>query len=205
MKILLAEDDSISARLLTMRLTKWGHDVVTVTNGIDALDALDRPGSPEIALLDWMMPRLAGVEVCRAIRSEPRSSPLYLILLTARGTQQDLVKGMEAGADDYIVKPFHAEELKVRIDAGIRNIRLQCDLQRRVAQLESALSTINVLQGLLPICSYCKKIRDEQNTWQGIECFIAKHSRAEFSHGICPSCYEKHIQVELESLGTAGS
>jgi sigma-B regulation protein RsbU (phosphoserine phosphatase) len=201
MKILLAEDDLISARLVTMRLTQWGHEVLRVSNGIDALDALDQADGPEMALLDWMMPRLDGAEVCVAIRSKPRSAPPYLILLTARGTQQDLVKGMEAGADDYIVKPFHPEELKVRIDAGIRTIQLQRDLQQRVAQLEKAFSTIKVLQGLLPICSYCKKIRADHNTWEGIECFIAKHSEAEFSHSICPSCYDKHIQVELESLG----
>ena len=200
MKILLAEDDLISARLVTMRLTQWGHEVVCASNGIEAIEALDHPEGPQIAILDWMMPVMDGVQVCRAIRATTRKFPLYLILLTAKGSKGDLVIGMEAGADDYIVKPVHAQELRVRIEAGVRNIQLQQKLQQRVEELEKALSTIKVLQGLLPICAYCKKIRDQQNTWQRLESFITQHSNAEFSHGVCPSCYEKHIQVELDDL-----
>ena len=200
MKILLAEDDLISARLVTMRLTQWGHEVISVSNGIEAIEAMDRPDGPQIAILDWMMPLMDGVEVCRAIRSKSGSSPVYLILLTARGARADLVIGMEAGADDYIVKPVHAQELKVRIEAGVRSIQLQQKLQQRVEELEKAISTIKVLKGLLPICSYCKQIRDQQNTWHKLESFIAKHSNAEFSHGVCPSCYNEHIQVELDGL-----
>ena len=198
MKILLAEDDPISTRLVKTRLQQWGHEVVAVSDGLRAYELLTATDGPPLALVDWMMPQLDGIEVCRRIRALPRTSPCYIILVTARSTQEDLVEGIEAGADDYVVKPFDAMELKARINAGIRIIELQQALHERVIDLEKALSTIKILQGLLPICSYCKKVRDDENNWQPIETFITARSGAEFSHGICPCCYNTHVQTELD-------
>jgi phosphoserine phosphatase RsbU/P len=204
MKILLAEDDDVSARLMTMRLTQWGYEVICVSDGIQACEALREKTAPQLALIDWMMPEMDGVEVCRQVRASLVDSPLYLILLTARGAQEDIVRGMEGGADDYIVKPFHPQELKVRLGAGTRMIQLQNTLKERVTELQEALSKVKLLQGLLPICSYCKRVRDDQDYWHKLEIFVSNHSGAEFSHGICPPCYEHHIQSELNKLYPQG-
>jgi sigma-B regulation protein RsbU (phosphoserine phosphatase) len=204
MKILLAEDDEVSARLMTMRLTQWGYEVKCVSNGIQACEALRELAAPQLALIDWMMPEMDGVEVCRQMRASLMDSPLYLILLTARGAQEDIIKGMEGGADDYVVKPFHPQELKVRIGAGARMIQLQNTLKDRVAELQEAISKVKFLQGLLPICSYCKRVRDDQDYWHKLETFVSNHAGTEFSHGICPPCYEDHIQSQFDKLYPKG-
>ena len=125
---------------------------------------------------------------------------LYIILLTAKGRKEDIVQGLTAGADDYIIKPFDRSELKARINAGERILRLQAELAARVKELELALTNVKLLQGLLPICCYCKKIRNDQNYWQQVDTYIADHSEAQFTHGICPECREKIVKPELERL-----
>lgn len=197
MQILIAEDDLVSRRALEAALTKWGYTVRAVADGAAAWQALQEDGAPKLAILDWMMPKMDGVEVCRRARAEPRSEMTYLILLTAKGTKEDLVAGLEGGADDYLIKPFNREELKARVQVGLRVVNLQSRLAERVHELEAALSRVKQLQGLLPICSYCKKIRDDHNYWQQIDSYFADHSDAQFSHGICPSCYETVVQPEL--------
>ena len=118
---------------------------------------------------------------------------------------QDVVKGLEAGADDYMIKPFDAEELRARVRVGFRVLDLQEKLTHRVDELEQALGQIKQLQGLLPICSYCKKIRDDGNYWQQVEEYIGSHSEVKFSHGICPACYEKEMIPQLAALRNENS
>src|SRR5438105_4818844 len=108
--------------------------------------------------------------------------------------------GLGAGADDYIVKPFEREELRARVQVGFRMLALQAALADRVRELEEALTRVKQLQGLLPICSYCKKVRDDRNYWQQVETYIEGHSDAQFTHGICPECREKYVEPELERL-----
>jgi DNA-binding response OmpR family regulator len=120
--------------------------------------------------------------------------------LTARANTEDLVAGFEAGADEYIVKPFDLAELRVRLQAGARIVELQQKLEERVRDLESALSRVKQLQGLLPICAYCKRIRNDQNYWQQVEAYVSQRSEAEFSHSICPDCYESVVKPELTAL-----
>lgn len=128
MRILIAEDDPVSCRLLQARLVQWGYEVAVATDGDQAWRILQEPEAPTLAILDWMMPGLDGVEICRAVRERPNTRYTYLILLTARCRKQDLAEGLEAGADDYLIKPFDTLELRARLRAGERIIDLQADL-----------------------------------------------------------------------------
>ena len=163
MKILIAEDDLISRRMLEAVLTKWNYEVVAASNGLQAWNALQGENPPPLAILDWMMPGMNGVEFCRKLRQIQTHTPVYVILLTSKGHQEDVIEGLEAGANDYIRKPFDRGELRARIQVGERVVELQLALADRVRVLEEALDKIKTLHGLLPICSYCKKIRNDQN------------------------------------------
>jgi CheY-like chemotaxis protein len=200
MRILIAEDDAISQRVLQSMLESWGWEVLVTGNGQDAWKQLAAPDAPRLAVLDWMMPVMDGVEVCRRVRTLTRTTPTWLILLTGRGRKEDIVAGLEAGADDYLTKPFDREELHARLRVGERIIGLQTELSDRVRQLEAAMSNVKLLQGLLPICSYCKRVRDDQNYWQQVESYVAEHSEARFSHGVCPDCFEKVLKPELDQI-----
>jgi response regulator RpfG family c-di-GMP phosphodiesterase len=136
-----------------------------------------------------------GPEVLRLVRRERPLANLYLILLTALESRRDVITGLDAGADDYIVKPFDPDELRARVQVGVRVLSLQERLTDRVAELQAALSNVKQLRGLLPICSYCKRIRGDDQYWLQVESYIAHHSEAQFSHGICPTCY---VEVEKQ-------
>ena len=196
MKTLIAEDDSVSRRLLQAALQKWGYEVTVTTQGREAWDALQQPGAPSLLILDWLMPELDGVEICRRIRASEALKSSYVILLTSRGSKEDIVEGLEAGADDYVTKPFDHGELRARVQVGARVIGLQNALADRVHELEEAIASVKTLQGLLPICCYCKKIRDDGNYWHRVESYIAGHANVRFSHGICPDCNDK-LKAEL--------
>lgn len=200
MRILIAEDSLVARRLLESTLRRWGHEVVATADGSEAWQTLQASDVPPLAIVDWVMPGMEGPELCRRVRQSPEISSLYLILLTAKGTPEEIVTGLATGADDYLVKPFNPEELRARVDAGRRIVELQQSLADRIHELEAALSQVKRLHGLLPICAYCKKIRDDKSYWQELEGYIAKHSEAQFSHGICPGCYEKCVKPELEQL-----
>jgi DNA-binding response OmpR family regulator len=198
MRILIADDDRFSQQLLQASLSGEGNQIITCAAGDEALRVLTGPESPEIAILDWMMPGLDGIDVCRKVRAMPGAST-YLILLTAKDHMMDLVEGLAAGADDYIVKPFDPAELHARIAVGARLVGLQRKLAERVAELEAALQRVRLLQGLLPICSYCKKIRNDQNYWEQVEGYISKNTDVRFSHGICPECFKKIAEPDLRA------
>ena len=197
-RILVADDDPVSLRVLQKALEKWGHQVMVARDGTQAWQALTGPESPQMAILDWMMPGMDGPTICRRARSVPSNTPPYLILLTARNDYDDVVSGLEAGANDYVTKPFHQAELRARVRVGFRVLELQGKLSDRVCELESALKQVKQLHGLLPICMYCKKIRNDGDYWQQVETYISDHTEAEFSHGICPECYEMHIKSQLK-------
>jgi DNA-binding response OmpR family regulator len=192
MKVLIAEDDRVSRRLLQATLERLGYEVVAVEDGARAWEALRGGDAPRLAVLDWMMPELDGVEVCRRVRAESDPSYRYLILLTTRGQKSDVVEGLDAGADDYVTKPFDAEELHSRLRTGERILDLESALATKVEELEGALAHVKQLQGLLPICMHCKKIRDDRDTWHRIESYISDHSEATFTHSLCAECMAKH-------------
>jgi len=192
MRILIAEDDITSRALLKHMLAEWGYEVVVTKDGDEAWEALRAEDAPKLAILDRIMPGKDGIELCRKVRQLDVPNPTYIILLTIRSSKKDIVAGLEAGANDYIGKPYDTEELRVRVKVGERVTALQSALAEQVHSLREALAHVKTLQGILPICMHCHKIRNDQQSWERLEKYIAKHSDAEFSHGLCPECLEKH-------------
>jgi len=188
MKILIAEDDPVIRRLLEVTLSKWTYDVQIVGDGKSACEALQASNAPRMALLDWMLPEMDGPEVCRRIRSTPAGRGIYIILLTTKSSKEDVIAGLDSGADDFITKPFDRQELHARLRAGRRIVELQASLAQRVAELEASAAKIKQLDALLPICAWCNMVRDDQNYWQAVEKYVSSHSEVKFTHGICPSC-----------------
>jgi sigma-B regulation protein RsbU (phosphoserine phosphatase) len=180
MRILIADDDRMSTMMLGRSLKAWGFEVIVVHDGTAAWECISGPNPPELTIADWMMPGLDGIELCRRIRAATLPLPVYVILLTARTSRQDLIAGLDAGADDYLTKPFDPDELRARIHVGQRTLGLIANIKR--------------LTGLLPICSYCKRIRSDHDYWEQVESYISDHTDAVFSHGICPPCLAKVLE-----------
>lgn len=197
MSILVAEDDSVTRRLLESTLGRLGWDVIPTADGTaawHALETLRGKDAPELVILDWMMPGMDGIQICRKLRTTPGFELIYIILLTSRGEKEDLAMGLMAGANDYITKPFHPAELESRVRVGLRMVKLQTSLAARIHELEEALGEVKRLQGLLPICSYCKKVRNEENYWQQVESYLSAHSDIKLTHGVCPDCYARMMK-----------
>jgi DNA-binding response OmpR family regulator len=199
MNVLIAEDDRVTGEILARTLQRWSYETRVVSDGAQAWEHLRTTCTATLAILDWMMPGMDGPDVCRRVRAELPLANMYLLLVTAREGRGDVIAGLDAGADDYIIKPFDPDELRARVAVGVRVLGLQQKLAERVAELQEALSNVKQLRGLLPICSYCKRIRGDDQYWQQVEGYIADHSDAQFSHGICPSCYAT-ISAELDEV-----
>jgi phosphoserine phosphatase RsbU/P len=199
MQVLIADDDRATGQILARTLQRLNYQTTVVVDGAQAWEYLRTAQAPTLAILDWMMPALDGPDVCRKVRAELPLANMYLLLVTAREGRGDVIAGLEAGADDYIIKPFDPDELRARVSVGVRVLGLRQKLAERVAELQTALSNVKQLRGLLPICSYCKRIRGDDQYWQQVEGYIAEHSDAQFSHGICPTCYET-ISAQLDAV-----
>jgi diguanylate cyclase (GGDEF)-like protein len=147
MRVLIADDDAVSRRLLCSTLARWDYEVVACANGTEAWEAFRKEDAPQLAILDWMMPGMDGIQLCREIRKRAEKPYTYILLLTAKTQKEDIIAGMQAGADDYVTKPFNTQELKVRVRAGQRILDLQAELIRaQEALLEQA--THDPLTGL---------------------------------------------------------
>jgi len=198
MKVLVAEDDPTLRSLLQRIVAGAGFQVKAAADGLEALELAERE-QPEIIVTDWMMPGLEGVELCRRIRRCAPGRPYtYIIILSVRDQKDDISEGLTAGADDYVVKPFDPVELEARLRVGERIIRLESNLRLRNDELEESLRTIRQLKSLLPICMFCKKIRNDENYWQQLESYIHDQTGADFSHGICPDCFRLHYPDAFE-------
>lgn len=204
MKILIADDDPITRNMLDVLVKKWGFCSESTADGLAAWKRVVDSTEPLLCILDWIMPGIDGVDLVRKIRRMKDAPYNYVILLTCKNRRDDVVRGINAGADDFITKPFHPSELKARIRAGMRILELQQRLDRNVLDLRAALARVKRLQGLIPICSYCKRIRDDGNYWHQVEKYISEHSEAEFTHGICPKCAETLISSYRRSSQPAG-
>jgi DNA-binding response OmpR family regulator len=190
MRALIADDDRVTAAAISASVSAWGFDVVVAHDGNAAWACLSQSPPPSLAIVDWEMPGLDGPELCRRLRADAARAHVYLLLLTARSTPTDVVEGLEAGADDYLVKPVNLSELRARLHVGVRVVSLQERLANKVVELQATLDKVRQLRGLLPICSYCKRIRNDQNYWERVEVYVTEHTDAKFTHGICPTCLE---------------
>jgi DNA-binding response OmpR family regulator len=200
MTVLLADDNAMNRDLLRVIFSRQGYDLMEAANGVEALDILEKSPVPVVGLIDWEMPQMEGIEVCRRVRANKSPAPRFLILVTVRDSKRDVVAGLSAGANDYVTKPFDKTELLARVKIGARVVELEQALTQRIEELADALAKVKQLGGLLPICSYCKKIRDDRNYWRQVEDYVGKHSEATFSHSICPECYERIVEPQLHLL-----
>lgn len=199
MKLLVADDDPSLRRLVWHTLQRLEAEVLIACDGDEAL-RLWQQERPQLVLTDWMMPGVNGTELCRLIREDVDADYTYIIMLTACEAPDAIVRGLQAGADDYVVKPFHREELVLRVKAGLRVLALESALCQRIAELQAALERVRVLEGLLPICSYCKQVRDESGEWHPVEHYIGSRAGVDFTHGVCPTCLHRASGGRLGSL-----
>jgi CheY-like chemotaxis protein len=195
-KILVVDDNTANIDVMLRFLEPLGYELAIATSGEKALRVAER-FEPDLVLLDVMMPGMDGFEICRRLKAPPLSLVAPVIFVTAKKETDDIVKGFQSGGVDYVSKPIRQEEVASRIETHLRlrhMISVQAEL---IDQLQAARGELKILSGLLPICSYCKKIRDDQGYWHQIEAYIHKHSDAEFSHGLCEACATK-LYPDLE-------
>jgi len=191
LNILAVEDDILARKIICRSLRRLGHEVIEAADGEEAWTLL-QAGGIRVVVCDWMMPRLDGLELCRRIRAKIGAEYVYFILLTGNSASDDNQRAAaEAGVDDFLTKPLDPQEMWMRLRVAERILRYAT----QVSQLET----------FLPICSYCKKIRDDKNYWQQIESYINKRTGTDFSHSVCPDCYQRVIVPELEKLRAASS
>jgi DNA-binding response OmpR family regulator len=186
MKIMIVEDDLVSRTVLETTLKREGHDVVSMPDGRQAWDYFDR--EPVRAIIsDWMMPDMDGLELCRRVRARAQTPYTYFILLTAiNPSRENLHKAMVEGIDDFLQKPLNKETIWARLHVAKRILHYTTEIRQ--------------LQEMLPICMYCKKIREDEDYWKQIEQYIGERTGSGFSHGICPDCYKAVVEPQLEAL-----
>ncbi len=186
MKILAVEDDAVARAVLRKALHRLGHEVVEATDGAAAWERLETE-PVRVVVSDWMMPNADGLDLCRRIRGRPGQEYIYFILLTSRDATEDNQRAAgDSGVDDFLTKPLDLAELWMRLRVAERIL----GYTKQVRQLEE----------LLPICSYCKKIRDDQNYWQQMEGYISERTGSDFSHSVCPDCYTRVVLPEIEKI-----
>lgn len=187
MKILAVEDDSVARSVLLKALRGLGHETIGASDGDSAWSLLETEPI-KMVVSDWIMPNGDGLDLCRRIRARP--DYIYFILLTGRGASEENRRAAtDAGVDDFLTKPVDMEELWTRLRVAERILRYTT----QVRQLEQ----------MLPICSYCKKIRDDHNYWQQMEAYINERTGSEFSHSVCPDCYQQVVMPEIAKLREA--
>ena len=204
-KVLVVEDDPFFQRVLQKRLAIDGYQVMTATDGREGMKAIVT-FEPDLVISDWMMPEVDGLELCQSVKTGLREAAPYFILLTAKGEINDRLLGLETGADDFLVKPCDQGELMARVRAGLRIVLLTQELRRSVndlrlanAELEASRAEINRLAEMLPICSFCKKVRAADGEWHEIDHYLQSRDQADFSHGICPECRTSHYGGKKEA------
>jgi PleD family two-component response regulator len=190
--IMIVDDEPVSLKLLRAFLERCGFTMLVATGGDEALVKI-KEIRPDIILLDIMMPVLDGYETCRLLKANEEWADIPIIFVTALTKLEDKVKGFDVGGVDYVTKPFQHEEVLARVNTHLNLARLRNELESRNRQLQAALNEIRQLSGIIPICSKCKKVRDDEGYWQQVENFLKTHTGVDFTHGYCPDCYEDEL------------
>jgi sigma-B regulation protein RsbU (phosphoserine phosphatase) len=187
MNVLIVDDDPVALLALRRIVQRLGHEGATCEEGERAA-AICQLRPPDVVISDWIMPGVDGLELCRRLRATTKADRyLYFVLLTAHTpSKANQEMAFAAGVDDFLVKPCDTDELRLRFHVAARIL----EFTSRVRKLEK----------LIPICAYCKRVREDSDYWQQIEDYMHTHAGADFTHSICPTCYEKHIRAELEKL-----
>ena len=189
MRILIAEDEYTTRLTVQVCLEKWGYTVDSAADGQEAWDLLQKQNGPEVAILDWEMPEIDGLELCKRVKGLKRDNPIHVIMLTARDTQNDILVGFDAGADDYITKPFNDDELRARIRVAERIVRIQGSLHESLQELSYALDLVESLQSTVTICRNCQKIEGDDGRWYVLDSYISQREDYRFSPvDGCPGC-----------------
>lgn len=196
-KVLIVDDASTNLEILGDALSQ-SYEVYVALSGEDAL-ASASANKPDLILLDVMMPGMDGFTLCSRIKNIPELASVPVIFVTALEEEADEMRGLALGAVDYITKPYIINLVKLRIRNQLELKSTRDALLLKTEELTEALSRIKSLEGMIPICMYCHKIRDEDRAWQKLEQYISDHSNASFSHGICPECFAKQLE-ELNEL-----
>lgn len=192
MKILIAEDEFTTRMMVQVCLENWGYRVESVTNGEEAWARMQKKDAPTIAILDWEMPVLDGLEVCRRIKEMDVENPPYVILLTSRDSKVDIIRGFDAGADDYMTKPFNDNELRARTRVAERLVRTQASLADTVSELRAALNQLEMFDSGVPVCRSCQKIYNKyDDLWQSFAELIKNGDDPLFVSTTCPECAPK--------------
>ena len=186
--ILIIDDNPENIKVLGSLLTSKDYEVGASADGLRGLEFVNNV-KPDLILLDVMMPGMNGFDVCIKLKENSESKNIPIIFLTAKTSEEDIVKGFNLGGADYVTKPFNSAELLSRVNTHLV-------LQNTINELELALSKVKTLSGLIPICSHCKKVRDDSGYWQQVEEYISVHSEAQFSHSLCNDCV-KEIYPEM--------
>lgn len=191
MKILIAEDEYTTRLMVQVCLENWGYSIESVEDGKKAWDIINQNNPPQIAVLDWEMPGISGIDLCRKIKSLDRSSPIHVILLTARDSKNDISQGFEAGADDYITKPFNDDELGARIRVAERIVTIQSSLNSSLEELREALDMVQSFEEPVAVCRKCQKIGAFDGSWRTPEKLLEYPVDPRFIQLDCPSCKAK--------------
>jgi DNA-binding response OmpR family regulator len=195
----VVDDDAMTRIALESAIRGAGWAPMAIDDPELAYEILTGPDAPPIALIDWHMPTLSGVDLCRRVRAADPAARPYLIFVTANTASNDIVTGLDAGADGYMTKPIATNELQARVRAGIRTIALQQDLRTRLQEAEAESARTKPLRDLLPMCSYCRRIR-HNDEWSSLEQFLSQRLEVRFTHGFCPTCMERHVLPDLEGF-----
>ncbi len=191
-KILVVDDDPDILFATARMVKKAGYQTFTADSGKTAMEAV-RTIVPDLILMDVVMPDAEGPELCRRIKEDPNLKGIYVVLTSGlRVESEQQADGLDSGADGYIARPLSNREFLSRVNSMVRILRAERERDQLIEELKKAISEIRKLSGLLPICSHCKKIRDDKGYWSQIESYISAHSDAQFSHSICPACAKKH-------------
>jgi len=191
-KILIVEDHPATRKLLASILSSE-YQVVVASTGLEALELVKESSTFDLILLDILMPGLNGYEVCQQLKDDERTRDIPVIFLSVLEEDNDEARGFAVGVADYIVKPISRLRLMARVRNQLALRQKQLELEQKNSELQAAMAQLRTLHGILPICSFCKQIRnDKEGSWQRLEEYIQNHSEAEFSHSICPKCMKVH-------------